>query len=228
MKPNMILKLVTDVAMTVALLLLMSYGMIGEAAHEWIGAGIFVLFVLHHILNRRWSGSLLRGKYTLARIAQTLLVLLLLMAMISSMISGIILSRYVIPSSFIRGGRALARNLHMLSAYWGFVLMALHLGFHWNMMMALAQRGAGKPSPLCVMILRILSVLFACYGMYAFITRHVWRYMLMLDHFVFFDYEEPLFLFLMDYLAIMGLFVFTGHYLFRALRSRNLQHIREW
>lgn len=39
--------------MTVALLLLMAYGLVGEAAHEWIGMGMFALFVAHHILNRR-------------------------------------------------------------------------------------------------------------------------------------------------------------------------------
>lgn len=51
MKPKMIIKLITDIAMTASLLLLMTYGLIGEAAHEWIGVAIFVLFILHHILN---------------------------------------------------------------------------------------------------------------------------------------------------------------------------------
>lgn len=39
--------------MTLCLMLLMSYSLIGEQAHEWIGIGMFVLFVLHHWLNRR-------------------------------------------------------------------------------------------------------------------------------------------------------------------------------
>ena len=36
--------------------------------------------------------------------------------------------------------------------------------------------------------------------------------MLLRYHFVFFDFEEPLVLFLADYAAIMGLFVCLGHY----------------
>ena len=32
------LKMIIDVLLTIALLLLMPYGMVGEAAHEWIGA----------------------------------------------------------------------------------------------------------------------------------------------------------------------------------------------
>ncbi|MCR5233726.1 MAG: hypothetical protein K6E53_07420, partial [Lachnospiraceae bacterium] len=38
-------------------------------------------------------------------------------------------------------------------------------------------------------------------------------------HFLFLDPSEPLILFFIDYLAIMGLFVFIGHYLARLLRQ---------
>lgn len=59
MKPKMIMKIVVDIAMTIALLLLMTYELIGQAAHEWVGIGMFALFVLHHILNGKWSKNLL-------------------------------------------------------------------------------------------------------------------------------------------------------------------------
>ena len=64
MKQITILKIVVDIGMTVMLLLLMTYELIGEAAHEWLGIGMFVLFVIHHILNRKWSRSVFKGKYT--------------------------------------------------------------------------------------------------------------------------------------------------------------------
>ena len=67
-----------DIAMTVVLFFLMSYSLIGETLHEWLRIGMFVLFLLHHILNRKWSGSLFKGKYTLYRIWQTTLVVLAL------------------------------------------------------------------------------------------------------------------------------------------------------
>ena len=37
--------------------------------------------------------------------------------------------------------------------------------------------------------------------------------MLLRIHFVFFDFSEPLWRFLLDYLAAMGLLVWIGHYL---------------
>ena len=60
MKPKMILKLAVDIGMTAALLLLMAYELVGQAVHEWIGIGMFVLFVIHHILNGSWIRNLLR------------------------------------------------------------------------------------------------------------------------------------------------------------------------
>ena len=40
MKTKQKIKMAVDLLMTIALLLLMPYEMIGEAAHEWIGAGM--------------------------------------------------------------------------------------------------------------------------------------------------------------------------------------------
>lgn len=51
MKPILKIKIAVDAAMSVSLLLLMAYGLVGEAAHEWIGMGMFALFVAHHVLN---------------------------------------------------------------------------------------------------------------------------------------------------------------------------------
>ena len=57
MKHKTILKIVIDIGMTVMLLFLMAYELIGEAAHEWLGIGMFVLFIIHHILNRKVDAS---------------------------------------------------------------------------------------------------------------------------------------------------------------------------
>lgn len=126
--------------MTIALLLLMAYELIGQTAHEWLGIGTFTLFVLHHILNRHWHCGVFKGRYTAMRWMQTTLVILILLTMCGSMVSGILLSRYALPFLPLNGGGAFARNIHMLSAYWGFVLMSLHLGFHWSIVVGMAKK----------------------------------------------------------------------------------------
>lgn len=64
----------------------------------------------------------------------------------------------------------------------------------------------GKP------LLRAGAALISLWGLYAFIHRELGIYLLLQTAFVFFDFEEPLALFLLDYLAIMGLLAVIGYY----------------
>ena len=218
MKPVMKGKLAVDAAMTAAMLLLMAYGLVGEAAHEWIGMGMFALFVLHHVLNRRWIGAVPKGRYTPFRVVQTVLAGLIFLCMVGSMVSGIVISRHVFAFLPKHGGYAFAGKLHMLCAYWGFVLMSLHLGLHWNLLLRMAGRQL-RPSRARTWALRLAGYAFAAYGLEAFARREVGTYLLLQSHFVFFDGSEPIALFLLDYLAVMGLFVALGYALARCFRK---------
>ena len=218
MKAKQILKIVTDIAMTVILLLLMAYSLVGEKAHEWLGISMFVLFILHHVLNNKWSRSVFKRRYTPYFALQTALVVLALASMLGSMVSGIILSRYALSFLLITSGQSWARTLHLLSAYWGFAFISLHLGLHWSMMMGMAKRMFKKPSAVRAWIVRCVGFLIAGYGVYAFLKREIGSYMLLKIQFVFFNFDEPLILFILDYIAVMGLFVFIGHYLTEGLK----------
>ncbi|WP_243134622.1 DUF4405 domain-containing protein [Murimonas intestini] len=214
-KKNPILfKRMTDLAMTVLLLFLMGYQFWGELFHEWAGAGMFVLFIVHHILNLGWYRNLLKGRYSPVRMLWLLVNVLVFAAMLGMMISGIILSRHVFTFLPIRGGASFARILHMVSVYWGFVLMALHLGLHWNMVLGMAGKIRKKEQP--VKVRRILSVVLstaiALYGCYVFFKRSLPDYMFLKTQFVFLDFGESRILFFMDHLAMMGLFIYLSHY----------------
>ena len=50
----MIVKISVDFVMTVLLLLLMARQLLGNVVHEWLGTGMFVLWILHHVLNASW------------------------------------------------------------------------------------------------------------------------------------------------------------------------------
>lgn len=105
----------------------------------------------------------------------------------------------------------------MTCAYWGFVLMSLHLGIHWGIMTGMAGKLFKQPSAVRKWIARLAGFGIAAYGVWAFIKRDILSYMLMQVHFVFFDYEEPVIFFILDYMAAMGLFVWIGYYLSRGL-----------
>lgn len=220
MKFDLKCRLLIDAAMSAALLLLMAYGLIGETSHEWIGMGTFVLFILHHVLNRKWIQAVGRGNYTPTRTAQTVLVGAIFLCMLGSMLSGIVISRHVFAFLPKHGGYAWAEPLHLLCAYWGFVLMGLHLGLHWSRMLAIARKHL-RPSALRTWCLRLAAWLWALYGAAAFYHRSIGDYLLLKSHFVFYDFSESAARFLLDYLSVMVLFVLIGFYLSRLLHRHQ-------
>ena len=76
--------------------------------------------------------------------------------------------------------------------------------------------------PAYTWTLRVLAFLIAGYGVYALFTRKFVDYISQRVMFAFFDYEEPVLSFVLDYAAIMGLMIFISYYL-----QRFLQWIRK-
>lgn len=203
------LRPVLDSLMVLLLPVLMAYSLVGERLHEWLGGLMLLLFAGHHALNWNWHRNLVRGRWNRLHILQTAVDLALLILMVCMMVSGVLLSYYVFDFLPVRGEQSLGRTLHMLGAYWGLCLMSLHAGMHWN---RTAKTRRGK------LLLRAGAAMAAGYGAFAFVRRDFWVYMRLKSHFVFFNYEEPLTLFLLDYLAIMLLFAILGYALKECLK----------
>lgn len=211
------IQLIIDISMTLLLPLLMAYSLIGEAFHEVVGTTIFALFIIHHILNRKWYAALLKGKYNARRIFQTVLNTLLLLVMILQPISGILMSKHLfafLPSLPIS---AQARSIHMLLAYWGYVLMCLHAGTH----LTVPLGKLGQKNKKASVMLYVISGCISAYGVAAFLKRGFPEYMSGRTAFALFDFGEPIVFFLLDYLAIMVLFMMTGYLIVFGLSKMN-------
>lgn len=226
MKPKMKFKMFVDLIMTILLLFLMAYQVTGETAHEWLGMGMFCLFLAHNILNFRWYKNLFKGKYTVLRILQTAVNLLVFLSMIGLMVSGIMMSRHVFAFLSVGGSMSFARILHLAASYWGFALMSMHLGLHWGMVMGMARRLTnGKAPAASGSILRAATFIVAAYGAYVFYISGIASYMLLKNQFVFFDFEQNALSVLSENLAMMGLWVFIAYYgarlLQRTRKSKN-------
>lgn len=221
MKAKTICKRVLDILVTIGLLFTMGYQLWGEVTHEWVGAGMFVLFTAHHILNLNWYKSLFKGRYTPMRILQFSINMMTLVSMLALMYSGIALSHHVFVFLPIENGLALARRLHILGSYWGLVLMSLHLGLHWNMVLGLLRKNliVKSDSKARSIICFLMGSVIAGYGVFVVIKRDFLTYMLLKSEFVFLDYGEPKILFYMDYLALMGLCIFAAYYVSNLLRK---------
>ena len=199
------IKMCVDLAMTAALPVLMCYFIVGETAHEVIGVTMFCLFIAHHILNFGWIKTLFKGKYDLRRSVNTAVNALVFLCMIGLMYSGIVISKHVF--TFVNvGGAMTARTIHMLCAYWGLVLMSIHLGMHISQM---AARMKLKKKAL-IWTLRIVFAVIGAVGIYEFITLNFADYMFGKVQFVFIDTTASAVLTTLQYLSVMVLFAYFG------------------
>lgn len=110
-------KIVIDLFMTITLLLLMLFQITGQQVHEYLGIVMFILFLGHNFLNRKWYRHLFKGKYKFYRCIQTILNISILVMMLCLGYSGMVMAQYI-PFS-IGGSLSLARRLHLACSYWG-------------------------------------------------------------------------------------------------------------
>ena len=212
-----------DTVMLVLLPLLMVEVLTGQALHEWLGTAMVLLFLAHHILNLGWYKSLPKGPYGPSRFLWTTLDLLLTADMAALTVSGVMMSGFVFGFLPIHGGMLLARRLHLFASYWGLLLMSVHLGLHWSMVLTMGRKiiRRTETSAARTWALRVLALTGAVYGVYAFIQQNLPDYLFLKTHFVFFDEQKPAVLYGAEYIAIIVLFAATGYYLNKLAQRAN-------
>lgn len=209
------LRMILDAAMMFLLPVLMGYSLVSELYHEIIGVSIGVMFAVHIALNRKWFASLFKGRYNAARVVTTVVNLLLVVCVLSSMLSGIFLSKYVFRFLGINALSSLMRTLHMLAAYWGLVLMSFHAGTHGKIIMARMRKRPVKYA------LSAAFLLTCAYGVYAFLKRGFVDFLFGRVMFVFFDFSEPFIFYYLDYLAVIVLFMTTGYIFIKLVGTKK-------
>ena len=212
-------RMIINAAMATAILLLMAYALVGEFAHECIGALAGVLFIVHLWLNRRRIATLPRGRWTAPWALKTAVTLALALAVVVTMVTGITTSRYLFTALAKPLSTPLLETAHMTAAHWAFVLAGVHLGLHWRQVVSAISRpkglsasGATVPpashamrglKTLCAFVLMVMCVA-------AFMDRGIWRYLLGLNHFALMDFAEPVWHCVAEYLLSAALFVGIG------------------
>ncbi|HNW35375.1 MAG TPA: DUF4405 domain-containing protein, partial [Candidatus Ozemobacteraceae bacterium] len=126
-------RLLLDLVMLVLLLTVFARPLTGSAVHEAAGIVLMALSAAHSLLNRYWYLSMFRGRYDLLRSLATCVNLALVVAVLTTLITAVPISRYVFAYLAIDNDMWVAQ-LHITAATWLFVLASVHLGFHWETM----------------------------------------------------------------------------------------------
>ena len=209
-----IIKRIVDACMTVLLLCLMSYQVTGETLHEWIGIGMTVVLIIHHILNIKWYAVLFKGKYNAYRIVTTVVNMLLLVSIALTAFCGMSMSNSAVPFLYGMADMVFARTAHLALSFWSFVLMGIHLGLHLPTMTEKL-----KPNKITGIIVTGVFTVLAGIGLWLFIKNGIPGYMTFRTHFVFFDYDKSALLVFAENLAEMFFFIFIGANIVRIIRK---------
>ncbi|MGE1114974.1 DUF4405 domain-containing protein [Priestia megaterium] len=179
-----------------------------------------MLFIFHNILNRRWYKTIIRGKYNVRRILKIVVNLLFLVSMVVVVISSVPISRDVFPY-FPINNDMIVRQIHVLTAYWGFIFMAVHIGLCWGTIINAVRKMTGITgmSRMRTIVLRVLAVLIVVYGVHTSFERDLGSKLIIYDPFGSYILDNSAMGFLIDYLSIMGIYICGTHYALKFVRS---------
>lgn len=211
---------VLNLAMTGLLLLVMNYRFTGNETHELLGLLTCALFFLHNQWNRRWYGALRKGAWTPRRLLTTGVNGLLLAAMLAALASGALISQTVFAPLALQGSLRL-HEIHTAAAYGAFLLTAVHLGLHWDMLASRLRRflGITRRSAADRYLCHAAAICLMGYGIHASLTQHIGAKLLAEHPFELWGVAPSLLGFTLDYLAIWGLYTGATHYALRALQA---------
>lgn len=176
-------------------------------------SAMLMIFITHHILNRKSTAAMFKGRQTPARVVNTALNIILFAVMILLPVSGIVMSKHLYTFLPTFGISGTARIIHLLLSYWGFALLSLHLGLHADIWLNRLKKKKAAFIPLAVIL-----TLIAAFGVYTFIANRLYEYMLLQTQFVFFDYDKLLILTFGEYLSMIVLFTWIGYWLKELLK----------
>jgi hypothetical protein len=219
---KMFCKLAIDLVMTALMLLVMAHPVMGNTIHELVGVSIFILFIAHNILNRSWYQTVLNGKNDIFRVFNATVNLLLLVTMLMLIVSGVFISRTVFDFIPVKGS-LIMRQIHVFCAYWGFVFMSVHLGLHWEMIIAAVRKMTGTTSINLVrtIVLRVIAVLIVLFGVQASFDRNIGSKLILYYTYDFWNSDDPVISIFISYLTIMGIYVCATYYFLKFVQKIN-------
>jgi len=207
-----LMRLLLDGGASVLLLLCLAYWWLGNLAHEIFGAALALVIARHLGSNLHWWRALGRGSYDLRRRIGVALTATLAVSMLVLIGTGFAISRSVLgflplPDSF------LLREIHMFAAHWVMVVAGLHIGLHWQRVMALlrnATRG-GLERPAWRWCLTAVAVALAAQGLRSAAVMDVWTRLRLEYSLVMWDFNAAAAQFFGHWLAIVALCAVAMH-----------------
>ena len=225
MSKKLIFRLVLDFCLPVLYLILFGERVTGGVAHEIIGIILLLLLIAHNALNFRWYKGLSKGRHDILRIIGTIIDFLLIIFMILLAVSAVMISQELFSvlnfGNFFDG-----RLIHTFAASWGLLLIGIHLGLHWRMVLSAVNKLTKRQGGKVTWILRVLAILICAFGIYSFIALKIYAKLFLLGSYS--SGNAEWYVLYPELFAIVVLFSAMGHYAaFIIIKNRNKVYEKE-
>ena len=222
MNPLFLTRLVFDFIAAGLLLFAFSYWWLGNGAHELAGTAMFLLVIAHNIFNRRWYGAIPQARREARGLFNIAVTLLLFAAMLVLLVTSMLISHALSGVMSAYGGFTV-RQIHTLAAYWVLVIVAVHLGLRWPMLMGVARKlfGITGVSVVRTLALRAVAIAIAALGVWSSFELGVGGKLAMQTTLDWWNFEEAVAGFFARCIAIAGLYICLTYYASKWLPRRR-------
>lgn len=217
-----LLRLAFDLTAAGLLLFGLSYWWLGNTAHELAGTAMFLLLVVHVIFNRRFYGTMAQTRREAREAFNAAVTLALLAAMAVLLVTSVLISN-ALPDLMSSFGGFTVRRIHTLAAYWALVIVAVHLGLRWPLIMGATRRllGLSAPNVGRTRALRLVALAVAIHGVWSAIELGLGAKLAMQVSLDWWNFEKSVAGFFVHCVAVAGLCIAVTHYALRWLPRRR-------
>ena len=218
MNPVLLLRLVLDGVAAALLLFAFSYYWQGNAAHEVAGTAMFMLLVVHGAFHRRWFATMAKAPRARRGMFDIALTLLLLAGMLVLLATSLVISETVF-AGWRWDKDFTVRQIHVGAAYWLLVVVSIHLGLRWPLLMSIASRllGVTEPNAIRIVMLRLVATAVATQGIFSALALNLRDRLFFQMTLDWWNFEESVAGFFGHCLAVMGLCIFLTHFAMQGL-----------
>jgi len=183
---------------------------------------MFLLVLSHNIFNRRWYGRIPReSKQPRGRVVVALnLTFLSMMSLL--LMTSIVVSRSLFSFLPIDASQLMV-DLHKLAAYWAILLVGVHLGLNWTIVMNVVRSGLGMTvhNPKRALFMRAATALIAVKGVLSTVEMAFGLKLVNEVTMDMWDFTTQTPQYFLNYLSIVGLFAAISHYTVKLAPARQ-------
>jgi hypothetical protein len=206
-------RLVLDFLAVALIIACLAYWWLENLYHELFGTALFALVIMHNVFNRRWYGGVTKRRIDVARLINLVIIFFLVIGMTVMLVTSFLVSRDLFPFTALSGAFAV-REIHMFAAYWLLLIIAVHLGTRWSVVMntvrvtlGLSSRNAAR-----TMALRAAALVTALWGVKSSFKMAFGAKLMLTYSLDMWDFNESTFGFFINYASIVGLYAAATHY----------------